>query len=108
MPLSAVSVAPDDFDSQCARSAAPGSFDNPNQRVVLDTQFYKSSTLLSALGNNGLWISLDFDMTVGTAQSKVHAQEFIYKIQTLFGKKYTVSMCVVFSHTYILHVYVVG
>ena len=60
-----LSVAPDDFASECTSEAEPGSFNNPNQEVLLDTQFYQSTTLLSALGDDELWISLDFDMTTG-------------------------------------------
>ena len=60
--LGVLSVAPDDFASECTAFAEPGSFNNPNQKVVLDTQFYPSTTLLSNDGDNGLWISLDFDM----------------------------------------------
>ena len=70
--LPVVSVAPDDFDSKCTKSAAAESFNNPNQKVLLDTQFYQSSTLLNPVGDNELWISLDFDMTLGVTYSKVY------------------------------------
>ena len=70
-----LSVAPDDFVSECNLFAEPGSFDNANQKVLLDTQFYLSSDLLSVLGENRLWISLDFDMTNGTGFGKVRKHE---------------------------------
>ena len=59
--LGVLSVAPDDFASECTAFAEPGSFNNPNQKVLLDTQFYPSQTLLSLDGHNRLWISLEFD-----------------------------------------------
>ena len=73
--LGVFSVAPDDFASECTEHAEPGSFNNPNQKVLLDTQFYPSTTLLSALGEDRLWVSLDFDMTTGSGVSKVRKHE---------------------------------
>ena len=73
--LGVLSVAPDDFASECAVFAEPGSFNNTNQKIVLDTQFYQGTTLLSILGDNGLWISLDFDMTTGEGVGKVRKHE---------------------------------
>ena len=81
--LGVLSVAPDDFSSECTPYAEPGSFNNPNQKVLLDTQFYPSTTLLSALGEDGLWISLDFDKTTGTGIGKVRTE------RTKFSKKRT-------------------
>ena len=72
--LGVLSVAPDDFASECTIHAEPGSFHNPNQKVLLDTQFYPSTTLLSSVGDDGLWISLDFDMTTGVGGSKVRIE----------------------------------
>ena len=69
--LGVLSVAPDDFASVCTPYAEPDSFNNSNQKVLLDTQFYPSQTLLSILGEDGLWISLDFDMTTGAGVGKV-------------------------------------
>ena len=69
--LGELSVAPDDFATECAQHAHPGTFNNPNQNVLLDTQFYPSSVLLTVQGENGLWISLDFDMTTGDGLGKV-------------------------------------
>ena len=72
--LGALSVAPDDFASECTIHAEPGSVNNPNQKVLLDTQFYPSTTLLSVLGDDALWISLDFDMTTVTGIGKVRIE----------------------------------
>ena len=69
-----LSVAPDDFASECTIHAEPGSFHNPNQKVLLDTQFYPSTTLLSPVGEDGLWISLDFDITTGVGFGKVRTE----------------------------------
>ena len=73
--LGVLSVAPDDFVSSCTTHAEPGSFNNPNQKVLLDTQFYESSDLLTIKGEDGLWISLDFDMTTGDGFGKVRKHE---------------------------------
>ena len=73
--LSGLSVAPDGFASECIEFAEPSSFNNPNQKVLLDTQFYPSSDLLTIEGQNGLWISLDFDMTTGDFFGKVRNRE---------------------------------
>ena len=72
--LGVPSVAPDDFVSECTIHAEPGSFNNPNQKVLLDTQFYPSTTLLTVVGEDGLWISLDFDKTTGTGSGKVRTE----------------------------------
>ena len=69
--LGVLSVAPDDFAIECTAHAENGSFNNSNQKVLLDTQFYPSTTLLTVTGEDGLWISLDFDMTTGTGVGKV-------------------------------------
>ena len=66
-----LSVAPDDFANECSLFAEPGSYNNPNERILLDTQFYRSTHLLSVLGKDELWISLDFDMLTGTDVGKV-------------------------------------
>ena len=79
--LAVVSVAPEDFDSECATFAANGSFKNSYQKVVLDTQFYQSSALIGHSGQNRLWISLDVDMTTGAYFSKVHVQESINSVR---------------------------
>ena len=73
--LGVLSVAPDDFVSSCTEFAEPGSFNNSNQKVLLDTQFYPSLALLTTEGENGLWISLDFDMTTGDGFGKVRKRE---------------------------------
>ena len=69
--LGMLSVAPDDFVNGCVAFAQPGSFNNSDQKVLLDTQFYQSTTLLTAVGEDGLWISIDFDMTTGPHTGKV-------------------------------------
>ena len=73
--LGVPSVAPDDFVSSCTAFAEPGSFNNSKQKVLLDTQFYPSSDILTVLGDDGLWISLDFDMTTGDSFGKVRKRE---------------------------------
>ena len=76
--LSVLSVAPNDFASKCTKFAELGSFNNPNQKVLLDTQFYPSQTLVTVDGEERRWISLDFDPTSGvnvSAPSKVRKRE---------------------------------
>ena len=73
--LGVLSVAPDDFASECTKYAELGSFNNPNQKVLLDTQFYPSMYLLTLQGEDGLWISLDLDMTTGSGTGKVRKRQ---------------------------------
>ena len=73
--LSILSVAPDDFANECGEFAQPGSFSNRNEKVLLDTQFYPSTSLLSVQGEDGLWISIDVDMLTGTGTDKVRKHE---------------------------------
>ena len=61
LSLSVLSVAPDDFSNECIRHADPGTVNNPNEKVLLDTQFYHSQSLLTVLGEDNLWINLDLD-----------------------------------------------
>ena len=68
--LSVLSVAPDDFANECMKFAEPGSFNNPNEKVLMDTQFYPSEALLTVQGEDRLWISLDFDMLNGTGTGR--------------------------------------
>ena len=70
--LSMFSVAPDDFASDCTKFAEPGSFNNPNEKVLIDTQFYPSGSLLTVQGEDVLWISLDLDMNAGTGKVRKH------------------------------------
>ena len=79
--LGVLSVAPDDFASECTEFAEPGSFNNPNQKVLLDTQFYPGTTLLSDTGDDGLWLSLDFDMTLTSLFGKVRKHEHVQRVQ---------------------------
>ena len=88
--LGELSVAPDDFASECTIHAEPGTFSNPNQKVLLDTQFYPSTTLLTILGEDGLWISLDFDMTTGAGIGKVRKHENHRE-----ANRESVSMCII-------------
>ena len=69
--LGVLSVAPDDFVSECTKHAELGSFNNSNQKVLLDTQFYPSTDLLTLQGEDKIWISLDIDMTTGIGMGKV-------------------------------------
>ena len=91
--LAVVSVAPEDFDTECATFAENGSFNNSNQKVLLDTQFYQSTTLMSHAGDNKLWISLDIDMTTGVYFSKVHVEESIKFSESKTIKDSFVSKC---------------
>ena len=45
--LRVLSVAPDDFENECAMWAEPGKFNNSNEKVLMDTQFYGSGNLLT-------------------------------------------------------------
>ena len=94
--LGVLSVAPDDFASECTTHAENGSFNNPHQIVLLDTQFYPSTSLLSPLGEDGLWISLDFDMTTGTGVDKVRIERTkISKKRAEREREGVCNMCVV-------------
>ena len=73
--LGVLSIAPDDFVSTCTAMAEPGSFNNSNQKVLLDTQFYLSTTLLSSLGEDKLWISLDFNKTTSYDSVSKHESQ---------------------------------
>ena len=91
---SVLSVAPDDFASECTPYAKPGSFNNPNQKVLLDTQFYPSTTLLSATGDDGLWLSLDFDMTTGAGVDKVRSMKISMCTAKLTGvRNFETCLC---------------
>ena len=73
--LGVLSVAPDDFSSECIQYADPNSINYPNEKVLLDTQFYQSTSLLTALGEDGLWISrgLDANSSVSSITTVIEA-----------------------------------
>ena len=66
-----LNVAPADFDSSCAQHASSY---HPTEKIVLDTQYYTSQSLIDVHGGNKKWLSLDLDGTVGTSLSKVREQ----------------------------------
>ena len=55
-----VSVAPGDFDAECIglETRIPVS---PNEKVLLDTQYYRSQNLITIEGESDIWKSIDFD-----------------------------------------------
>ena len=72
-----LNVAPADFDSSCDQHA---SSHRPSEKVLLDTQYYASQSLVDVQGNNEKWLSLDLDNTVGTSLIKVRTDEIIVLI----------------------------
>ena len=54
------SVAPDDADPYCldrpTRQSTP-----PNEKILMDTQDYKSTHLLGPTGANVTWLTIDYD-----------------------------------------------
>ena len=80
----------------CTAFAEPGSFNNPDQKVPLDTHFYVSSDLLTAQGEDRLWISLDFDMTTGDGSGKVRKRESKQE-----RNRGSASVCVVSLYTFV-------
>lgn len=63
-----LSVAPDDFSSACDLFVEPY---QPKEKMLMDTQYYESTTLLGTQGEDGLWLSIDFDGTTGNFIEKV-------------------------------------
>ena len=64
------SVAPDDADSTCFEEDGylpPLS----NEKVLLDTQNYRAWTLVGATGQNGTWLSVDYDGLTGSGTDQV-------------------------------------
>ena len=64
------SVAPDDADSTCFEEDGympPLS----NEKVLLDTQNYRAQTLVGVSGENGTWLSIDYDGLTGTGIQQV-------------------------------------
>ena len=64
------SVAPDDADSTCFEE---DEYKPPlsNEKVLLDTQNYRARTLVGATGENGTWLSLDYDGVTGAGIQQV-------------------------------------
>lgn len=50
------SVAPEDFNRECDPFVSAY---EPREKVLLDTQYYSSQSLLDVLGNSKKWLSLD-------------------------------------------------
>lgn len=63
-----VSLAPGDFETECYNYATPSA---KNEKVLLDTQYYSSASLLNATGGNRTWLSLDFGKSSGDTSEKV-------------------------------------
>ena len=61
-------VAPGDFDAECYNRATPS---EENEKILLDSRYYASGSLVTATGGNGTWLSLDFDNSPGDGPEKV-------------------------------------
>ena len=64
------SVAPDDADSTCFEEdeyVLPFS----NEKVLLDTQNYRARALVGVSGENGTWLSVDYDGLTGAGTQQV-------------------------------------
>ena len=70
-------VAPDDADSTCFEEdgyVPPLS----NEKVLLDTQNYRARTLVGATGENGTWLSVDYDGLTGAGTQLVSIWTVLY------------------------------
>ena len=64
LPVYSQSVAPGDASSYClSLSGRQPTFSN--EKVLLDTQNYRETTLLTANGLNRTWLSIDLDSVNG-------------------------------------------
>ena len=54
------SVAPGDFDEECL-DVITRELVSPNEKVLLDTQNYRSQNLITTDGESNIWKSIDFD-----------------------------------------------
>ena len=63
-----VAFAPGDFETECYSYATPSA---ENEKILLDSQYYSSASLLTATGGNRTWLSLDFDKSSGDTSEKV-------------------------------------
>ena len=61
-------VAPGDFESECYNNAMPN---QDSEKILMDSRYYSSTTLLTATGGNRTWLSLDFDNSSGDDTEKV-------------------------------------
>ena len=76
-----IDVAPADFDTVCNQHA---SFHSPTEKILLDTQYYESQSLIDVHGNSMKWLSLDLDNTTGTSSNKVRTYIGIYTTDEIF------------------------
>ena len=59
-PVLSQSVAPDDADSYClTRPTRISTFSN--EKILLDSQDYRSTHLLGVTGGNRTWLTIDYD-----------------------------------------------
>ena len=61
------SVAPGDANPFCLERDDRVSTDN-NEKILLDTQNYRALTLVGLNGNNGTWLSIDYDGLQGNTE----------------------------------------
>ena len=82
-----LNVAPADFDSNCHQHASPY---RSTEKILLDTQYYESQSLIDVQGNSEKWLSLDFDNIVGKSLPKVRTDEIIMYIYVYMCRKINV------------------
>ena len=59
-PVLSQSVAPDDADPYCSDRPTRQST-LPNEKILMDTQDYRSTRLLGPTGANVTWLTIDYD-----------------------------------------------
>ena len=58
--VSSQSIAPDDADSSCLDIPIRNTT-FPNEKILLDSQNYRSTFLVGAEGENRTWLTIDYD-----------------------------------------------
>ena len=64
---SVAAVAPQDFNRDCARFVSAY---EPREKVLLDTQYYPAQSLITVLGDDNLWLSLEVNNTQNSSSEQ--------------------------------------
>ena len=89
--VAAQSIAPDDANPFClAIPIRNTTF--PNEKILLDSQNYRSTFLVGAEGQNGTWLTIDYD---GGGSGRPVDIDFVDSVRLFY---YLLSLLLLFTH----------
>ena len=78
--VSSQSIAPDDADATCLNIPIRNTT-FPNEKILLDSQNYRSTYLVGAEGQNNTWLTIDYD---GGGSGRLEGAGFVDAVRLFY------------------------